>query len=267
MTTGRYRAILSDMDGTVNRGRIPIKGSQSVYEQLSARGVRWVFLSNNASALASELAGELNLLGIRVTEDQVINSASVLIHTLKKEFLHSPVMVVGGPKLTNGLARHGIKITEDPWRTDIVVTALDRTFSYEKLVRANTAIRNGARFWATNLDATYPAEDGLQPGAGCIAAAIATAVGRGPDKVFGKPSPDMAYLALEFLGLLPEACLVIGDRMETDILFARNAGMDSALVLTGATSISDLDKYSFRPTYVLESIADLATTLDSAFPC
>lgn len=266
MTAVRYRAILSDMDGTVNRGRTVIEGSQAVYEELSGRDVRWLFLSNNASSLASDLAVELNAMGLAVTDDQVLNSASALMCTLRKDYPAARVMVVGGPRLMAGLADQGTLVTDDARNADIVVTALDRTFTYERLVLANAAIRNGARFWATNLDATYPAEDGLRPGAGCIAAAVATAVGRGPDRIFGKPAPDMAYLALDLLGMPAESCLVVGDRMETDILFARNAGMDSVLVLTGATSRSDLSGYEYHPTHVLESIADLAAVFDPVCP-
>jgi HAD superfamily hydrolase (TIGR01450 family) len=251
------------MDGTVNRGRTLIDGADAAYEELSSLGVRWLFLSNNASLMASDLADKLNRLGIPVSNGQVINSASALMRTLRTDFPDARVMVVGGPLLVKGLADQGTMVTDDPLRTDIVVTALDRTITYEKLVWANAAIRGGARFWATNLDATYPAEDGLRPGAGCIAAAVATAAGRPPDRVFGKPSPDMAFLALELLEIPAESCLVVGDRMETDILFARNAGMDSVLVLTGATSRSDLPRYDYRPTYVTESIADLAAMFDA----
>jgi len=147
---------------------------------------------------------------------------------------------------------------------EIVVTAMDTGFTYDKLKRAHRAISNGARFWATNLDATFPAAGGFLPGAGSIVASVATAVGRPPDRVFGKPSPDMAELALEILGLTAECCLVVGDRMETDILFARNAGMDSVLVLTGATTREALADFSYSPDHVLESLADLPDFLDHA---
>lgn len=253
----KFKAVLADMDGTVNRGDTLIAGADSVYRELSGAGVRWLFLSNNGSTLASDLAQKISRLGLPVSEDQVINSASALLREVGANFVHSRIMVVGQPRLIQGLEDSGATVTEDPSNTDIVVVALDRFFTYEKLKRAHLAIQKGAIFWATNLDATYPEANGFSPGAGSVVASIATAAGREPDRVFGKPNTDMAELALERLGIERSDCLVVGDRMDTDIEFARRAGMPSALVLTGATSISDLSKFSFSPNYILDSIAHL----------
>ena len=168
-------------------------------------------------------------------------------------------MVVGEERLSQGLRDAGIRVEDGRCGVDLVVTAMDLHFNYEKLRKAQAALLGGALFWATNLDASLPVAHGFLPGAGSIVAAISTAAGRGPDRVFGKPSPDMAHLALEQLGLPAASCLVVGDRMETDILFARNAGIDSALVLTGAGSRDDLSRFPFAPAYVLEGISDLST--------
>jgi HAD superfamily hydrolase (TIGR01450 family) len=258
MTKTHYKAILADLDGTVNRGDVLITGVEAIYRDLSERGVRWLFLSNNARLSASDLALKLRKLGIPVSEHQVINSASALIHALRLEPTRQKFMVVGEAGLIRAIEAAGGTISDDSASADIVVVALDKGFTYEKLKRAHLAIQNGALLWATNLDATFPVPEGFHPGAGSLVAAVATAAGRPPDRVFGKPSPDMAVLALETLKLPASSCLVVGDRMETDILFARNAGMPSALVLTGATSRSDLAKYSYAPDHVLESLADIA---------
>jgi HAD superfamily hydrolase (TIGR01450 family) len=258
---GRYRAILSDLDGTVNRGNVLIEGVRAAYEDLSEKGIRWLFLSNNAAALAPDIAGTIVRLGVHVQEDQVINSASALIHTVKKDYRGARVLVVGEARLVQGLEGAGAIIEQDPMVTDIVVTALDTTFTYDKLKRAHVALQHGALFWATNLDATYPVPNGFLPGAGSIAASVACAAGRPPDRVFGKPSPDMAFLAIEMLHLPANECLVVGDRMETDVLFARNAGMASALVLTGATSRADLQHFGYHPDHVIPSLADLPDLL------
>ena len=252
-----YKAILADMDGTINRGDTLIAGADDVYRELSGVGVRWLFLSNNGSTLAANLATKITRLGLPVSEDQVINSASALIREVAKNFVHSRIMVVGQPRLIQGIEGVGVTVTDDPSDTDIVVVALDRYFTYEKLKRAHRAIQMGALFWATNLDATYPEADGFSPGAGSVVASIATAAGKKPDRVFGKPYTDMAELALERLEVEASECLVVGDRMDTDVEFARRAGMAAALVLTGATSLTDLPKYSFSPKYILDSIADL----------
>lgn len=221
-----------------------------------------MFLSNNGGRLPRDLMEKINRLGIPVSEDQVLNSAAAMIHALAKDFRESRIMVVGERRLSEGISAAGVELTEDPQSTDIVVVAIDSGFTYDKLRRAHAAILRGALFWATNLDPTFPAADGFLPGAGSIVAAVSAAVGRAPDRVFGKPYPDMARIALELLGTDAQSCLVVGDRMETDILFARNAGMDSALVLTGASDRSDLSRLAYAPDYVLESIADLPALFD-----
>jgi HAD superfamily hydrolase (TIGR01450 family) len=262
MTKTSYKVILADLDGTVNRGEELIPGVEAVYGDLHDRGIKWLFLSNNAAMSATELALKLRRLGINVSEHQVINSASALIHTVERNYIGKRFIVVGESSLVEAIEHARGTISDDPASVDIVVVALDRTLTYEKLKRAHIAVQKGALLWATNLDATFPVEGCFHPGAGSIVAAITTAAGRPPDRVFGKPYPDMALLALEMLDISASSCLVVGDRMETDILFARNAGMASALVLTGATSRSDVAKYSYAPGHVIESIADIAELFD-----
>ncbi len=259
----KYLGILADLDGTMNRGRELIPGADTTYKNLSQRGIRWVFISNNATRLPADIAQRITDLGIPVTESQVVTSASALFQSLSKDYRGAQIMVIGEDRLVQGVQSAGCIITTDPRLTDIVVVSRDTGFTYDKLEKAHLAIQNGARFWATNLDPTFPVPGGFLPGAGSIVAAVAATAERPPDRVFGKPSPDIAGIALQTLGLEPESCLVVGDRMETDILFARNAGLDSALVLTGATSRSDLETYSYAPDYVLESIAGLDSLVDA----
>lgn len=262
MNRKTYKGILADLDGTVNRGKILISGADAIYRDLSQRGIRWVFVSNSARSLSSDLAEKLVTLGLNVTRDQVVNSATALIHALAKDCPGARVMVIGEPRLIQGIQQAKIEVTDDPGRTDTVVVAMDTGFDYEKLKRAHLALQNGALFWATNLDASFPASHGFLPGAGSIAAAVATAAGRQPDRVFGKPSPDMAELALDMLGLSADSCLMVGDRIETDIVFAKNAGMDAALVLTGASTRQDLEAWSNGPEYVFDSIEDIVELFD-----
>lgn len=255
MTNMPYQAILADLDGTVNRGDVLIAGVEAIFRDLSKKGIQWLFLSNNAGLSASELALKLTRLGIPVAEQQVVNSALALTRTLKREHVGQRFMVVGETSLVRAIEEAGGTISEDSANVDVVVVALDKSFTYEKLKSAHIAIQNGAILWATNLDPTFPVPGGFYPGAGSLTAAVVTAAGHPPDRVFGKPSPDMALVALETLKLPASSCLVVGDRMETDILFAKNAGMSSALVLTGATSRSDIANYSYTPDYVFESLA------------
>jgi HAD superfamily hydrolase (TIGR01450 family) len=252
------KAVLADLDGTINRGSLLIEGARETYETLKRKGVKWVLISNSARRLAEDLAARLNRLGLEVSNDQVINSASALLNEMARNRKGSRVFCIGEPPLVQGLRNVGAEVyLHDAEGVEIVIVAMDSDFHYGKLKIAYQALINGALFWATNLDPTYPLEGGFVPGAGTIVASVTTAIGRAPDKVFGKPEQDMALLALERLKVSPEECLVVGDRMDTDILFARNAGMCSALVLTGATSIHDVSQYDFRPHYVFESIGDI----------
>lgn len=257
MNKKTYQGILADLDGTVNRGGLLLPGAAETYEQLRRKGVRWVFVSNSAMRLASDLAAKIGSLGLEVTESQFVNSATALINALKKHFPDKRIMVVGEQRLVEGIGEAGLEITEEPDRTDIVTVALDTGFTYDKLRRAHGALQNGALFWATNTDASYPTSSGFHPGAGSIVASIATASGRDPDRIFGKPSPDMAEPALEILNLDAGSCLMVGDRIETDILFAKNAGLDSALVLTGVSTREDLAQSQCQPEYVFDGISDI----------
>jgi HAD superfamily hydrolase (TIGR01450 family) len=257
-----YLGILADLDGTVNRGELLIDGVQGVYSRLSARGVRWLFLSNNAQKLAEDLAKKLSRLGLTVKSEQVLNSAAALINSLKKDHARARVMVLGEPGLVEGIQTAGSVIENDPLKTDIVVVGLDTGLTYEKIKLAYMAISHGALFWATNLDPIFPVPGGFYPGAGSVVASVATAAGRPPERVFGKPQTDMADMALERLHLSRKSCLVVGDRMDTDILFAKKAGMDSVLVLTGATSRQHLAEYDYSPDYVLDTISDIERLFD-----
>ncbi|MEW6348501.1 MAG: HAD-IIA family hydrolase [Thermodesulfobacteriota bacterium] len=255
----RYRAVLADMDGTMFRGDELIPGAREAYTELSARGVCWLFLSNNATGPASELAAKLNRLGVPVTTGQVVNSASALVRALQGNHKGIRLLVVGETGLRRAVSEAGAILDDDPLSAELVVVALDREFSYEKLSRAGRCIRGGARFWATNRDPGYPVGGDVLPGAGSLVAAVSVASGRDPDRVFGKPEPDMALLSLETLQVRADQCLVVGDRMETDILFARNAGMASALVFTGVTAREDLPRFGYAPDHMLDSIADIGT--------
>jgi HAD superfamily hydrolase (TIGR01457 family) len=266
MSPGRYRAILADMDGTMNKGKTLIPGAEEVYRELGRAGVRWLFISNNATALPADLAAGIRDLGLPVEDDQVINSADALIRGIVRERPDARVLVVGEPRLVEGLVAAGIEVVGGEGPSEIVVTAMDRGFNYEKLRLAQKALLDGAAFWATNRDASLPVENGFLPGAGSIVAAVAAATGREPDRVFGKPSREIASIALETLDLPARSCLMVGDRMETDILCAHNAGIDSALVLTGASAREDLSRFDFAPDHVIESVADLPLLLEGRLP-
>jgi HAD superfamily hydrolase (TIGR01450 family) len=255
------KAVIADLDGTVIRGNSLIPSADTTYENLKRIGVKWIFMSNNAGSLAPDLAVRLNDLGVYASQDEVLNSASALISELERNRSGARVLVIGSGRLREGVSRAGAVLTQDPMAAQIVVSAMDKEFNYDKLAAAQKAIHNGALFWATNLDATLPVEDGFRPGSGSIVSAIATAAGKRPDRIFGKPQTDLAEMALEMLGMERDDLLVVGDRMETDILFAKNAGLMSALVLTGASAREDIGRFDFEPDHILETINDIESIL------
>ncbi|MDD3473284.1 MAG: HAD-IIA family hydrolase [Syntrophaceae bacterium] len=253
----RYKAILADLDGTINRGSILLPGVHEIYSKLSQLGVKWYFLSNNATLLAEGLCEKIRKWGLSVDPWQVVNSASVLIREIETVHREIRIMVIGEKCLSQGCSRAGAILTEDPKQTEAVVVALDRDFSYAKMRRAHKAIQAGSKFWATNLDVTFPDEENFSPGAGSVVAAIATAAGVQPERIFGKPFPDMAEMALAQSSLERFECLLIGDRLDTDMLCAKNANMDFALVLSGATTSEMLSESSHKPEYVFSGVSDL----------
>lgn len=257
MTRHRYKAILADLDGTINRGNQLIPGAAETYKRVSDKDVRWIFISNSARRLAKELAEKINGLGLAVSRDQVVNSASALLDEIARNKVGAKIFAIGEAPLLTGIKEAGGIVCDSNDKVDIVVAAMDANFHYDKLNTAFQFLRRGALFWATNLDPTFPTETGLVPGAGAVVAAITAAIGRQPDKVFGKPYNYMALLALKRLNLRAKDCLVVGDRMDTDVLFARNSGMDAALVLSGATSRDQLSHYNFKPDYIFDDINGL----------
>jgi 4-nitrophenyl phosphatase len=257
MNNLKYKAILADLDGTVNRGSLLIPGVRQSYEKLKNFGIHWLFLSNNATVQDVDLCENLKKWGLLVDPGQVINSASVLFDHLQGKALGINLMVVGQPRLVEGCLQAGASITDDPKKTEAVVVGLDRHFTYDKMRRAHKAIQAGAHFWATNLDVTFPDEENFSPGAGSVVASIATAAGVQPEKVFGKPSADMAEMALLRTGVKRSECLMVGDRIDTDLLCARNAGMDCAMVLSGASTRRMIEECSIKPEYIIEDISCL----------
>lgn len=166
---------------------------------------------------------------------------------------------IGELPLLVELCRAGLELSEDPEKIQYVVAAFDRTFDYRKLNIAFQALRRGARFYATNPDRTCPVEEGEIPDAAGVIAALEATTGREVELVAGKPSRYMVQAALEVLGLPPEACAMVGDRLETDMVMAVENGLVAVLTLTGVTSREDLATASVRPDHVIGSIAELPT--------
>jgi len=255
----RYQGYIFDLDGTIYRGDRAIPGAPETIAALRRRGCRVVFISNKPLQRRAHYAAKLTRLGIPATPEDVITSAFVLGRRLAREAPGARLYVVGEPPLLEELADFGLQITDGSGAVDIVVAAFDRTFDYQKLNLAFQAIRRGARFVATNADPTCPVEGGEIPDAGAVIGAIEGCTGKRVEWVAGKPSPLMIEAGLARLGVPPADCLVVGDRLKTDIVMGKRAGVATALVLTGVTRREDLAQAPVQPDYVLKSVAELIT--------
>lgn len=259
----RFRGFVCDLDGTVYLGERLIPGADRAIAALRAAGRRVVFLSNKPLDSRHAYAAKLTRLGIPTAPDDVINSSTVLGRELATHHPGARVLVLGEAPLIEELRQAGVTVVDDPasvgWRVDFVVAAFDRTLTWQKLNDAHQALRRGARLIATNPDRTCPVEGGDVPDAGAVIAALEASSGRRLEWVAGKPSPLMVRAALARLGTEPGETALVGDRLETDIAMARQAGVTSVLVLTGVTDAASAARApeELRPDFVLDSIADL----------
>lgn len=253
-----YSAYLFDLDGTVYLGPDLIPGAEAAITSLRAAGRRVMFLSNKPLATRASYAAKLTKLGLLTAEAEVLNSTGALAHYLQREAPGARAYVIGEAPLLEDLQAAGLRLTNEPLEAELVVVSWDRDFTYRKLDDALQALRHGARLVATNPDVACPMSGGgLAPDCGALAAAVEACSGKRVELYAGKPSPILAEVALHRLAVAAGDCLMVGDRLETDVLFGRNNGMGSALVLTGVTRRDDLAHASVQPDFVLESVAEL----------
>jgi NagD protein len=260
-----FKGFIFDLDGTVYRGDSLIPGADRIIRLLREEGKKVVFLSNKPIQTRGDYASKLTRLGIPTQPDEVINSTFVMTHYLKKNALQARLFVIGELPFIEELKRDGFTITEEPREIDYVVVAFDRTFDYRKLNIAFQAIKKfGAHFIATNPDRTCPIEGGEIPDCAGMIAAIEAVTEKKAEVIVGKPSPIMIQTVLDVLGLRPEDCILIGDRLETDIKMGKDSGIATGIVLTGVTDeeiLKGVKHTSNQPDFVFQSIADVENLL------
>ena len=249
------RGLILDMDGVLWRGNEPIGDLRSIFATIKRLGIAAVFATNNSSLSPTAYQQKLAGFGVQVQADQIITSATAVATYLKGHFAaSSPVYVIGEDGLRQSIYEAGFSISNKEARA--VVVGLDRQLSFEKLREATLLIRAGAAFIGTNPDRTYPSPEGLTPGAGSIIAAIEAATDIEP-VILGKPFSNLLELSLERLNLPKDQILMVGDRLETDIAGGQNAGLITALVLTGVSTRQDSIRWSPPPNIVAPSLASL----------
>ncbi|WP_245574996.1 HAD-IIA family hydrolase [Chitinilyticum litopenaei] len=248
--------VISDMDGVVYRGKQLIPGAQDFVDRMLAARIPFLFLTNNAEQTPYDLKLKLESLGVHgLTEDNFITAAMATAMFLKNQKERAKVYVIGGGGLINELYNVGFSISES--KPDYVVVAKSTTFSFEQMKKAVRFIDQGAKFIGTNPDMIDPVEGGNEPAAGTILAAIAAATGKKP-YIVGKPNALMMTLALRKLGAHPDDTLMVGDRMDTDIVGGMEAGMKTALVLSGVTTTEMIDHFPYKPDYVFNHVGEIA---------
>jgi arabinose operon protein AraL len=250
------RGWLFDLDGTVYRGEALVPGADTTIAALRRAGRRVVFLSNNPLYTRADYAEKLTRLGIPTTAEDVINSSLALARHLATLDPGAPLFVIGEPPLVRELRGHGFEVRGDH-RVRWVVIAFDRTFDYAKLNTALQAVRAGARLIATNPDRTCPTEDGEIPDCAGMIAAVEAVTGRTVEIIVGKPSPIILGIALERLGVTARDCVVVGDRLDTDMVMGKRLGLATVLVLTGVTRAEDPRIAEIGPDLVLGSIGEI----------
>src|SRR5436309_6191641 len=251
-----HRGWLFDLDGTVYRGESLIPGADDAIAALRGAGRRVAFLSNKPLQTRADYAQKLTRLGIPTREDDVINSSLVLARHLATLDPGAPVFAIGEPPLVAELRAHGFDV-RPVLRVRWVVIAFDRTFDYAKLNTALQAVRRGARLIATNPDRTCPVEGGEIPDCAGMMAAVEAVTGATVEVIVGKPSPIILEAALARLGVPARDAVVVGDRIETDIVMGKRLGLGTVLVLSGVTRADDPRVAEIAPDLVLPSIRDL----------
>jgi 4-nitrophenyl phosphatase len=274
--------LLVDLDGVVYRGAEPVPGVAAVLADRAARGDVVVYVTNNSMHYRADYVTRLSSMGAPITPDTVVSSArATALHIARHEPAIRRVLVLGASGLERELRDVGLDVVTaghaatrmhqegiDGWSAagapDAVVVGLDPTLTYLRLAAAADCIRAGARFIATNRDPVYPTERGLRPGAGSLVAAVEATTGVEP-LVIGKPSPHLLELAAESVGRSPGDAVMIGDGLGTDIAAARSIGARSILMLTGVTSLAEVEALppETRPTAMAVDAADLAAAIEA----
>jgi HAD superfamily hydrolase (TIGR01450 family) len=257
-----YEGYLLDLDGTVYLGDELLPGAYELITTVRRLGRQTLFLSNNPTRDPTMYAKKLARLGLPTPESHIVNPVVTMTAWLKREHPDARVFVIGEKPLRRAIARAGLRMTEQPDEIDIVVASYDRTFDYRKLQIAFDAIwqYKQARLITTNPDAYCPVAGGRgEPDSAAIVAAIEACTGAKCEFNFGKPDPIMLTTAVEILGLEPDDCVMVGDRLYTDIAMAVDAGIDSALVLTGDSTREQVHRLPphHRPEFVLDRIDEL----------
>ena len=247
-------AFISDMDGVIYHGNNLLPGAADFVRMLEKKQLKYLFLTNSSERTPRELAEKLARLGVTVAPEHFYTSALATADFLFRQKPGCSVFAIGETGLTNALYEKGITMNDvDP---DYVVIGETRTYSFERLEKAVHLVLNGAKLIGTNPDLTGPTEKGIVPATGSLIAPIELSTGK-KAYFIGKPNPFMMRRAVKFLDATSKDTVIIGDRMDTDIIAGVEAEVDTVLVLSGVTRREDVDRFAYTPKYIMSGLAEL----------
>ncbi len=248
------KSYLIDMDGVLVSGSTLIVGADRFIQRLKERGLEYLVLTNNPVYTPRDLAHRLQTIGLEVPEERIFTSAMATARFLHDQTPGGKAFVIGESGLTDAIHNVGYVITDHA--PDYVVLGETLSYDLNTITKAIRLVASGGRFVATNPDPSGPSQGGLVPACGAMAALIERATGMSPFFV-GKPNPLMMRSALNHLGLHSETTVMVGDRMDTDIIAGIESGLETILVLTGITRREEVGRYPYQPTRILESVAEI----------
>ncbi|HOZ57844.1 MAG TPA: HAD-IIA family hydrolase [Nakamurella multipartita] len=253
---------LMDMDGVLVHEEHAIPGADAFISELTERNANFIVVTNNPIYTRRDLRARLLASGLNIPEERIWTSALATAQFLHNQRPGGSAFVIGEVGLTTAMHEAGYVLTDRS--PDYVVLGETRTYSFEAITTAIRLILGGSRFVSTNPDPTGPSRAGVLPAAGAVAALIEKATGRTPYFV-GKPNPLMMRSAMRAIGAHSESTLMIGDRMDTDVIAGLESGMPTVLVMTGISTMETVAEYPFRPTLILNSVADLIGHTEDPF--
>lgn len=248
------KGFICDMDGVIYHGNKLLPDVKEFVEWLYRENKSFLFLTNSSERSPKELQQKLERMGLYVDEHHFYTSALATANFISSQKPGCTAYIIGAPGLVNALYEKGITMNSvDP---DYVVVGETGSYNYEMLVHASNLVRNGAKLIGTNTDLTGPVEDGIVPACRALISPIELATGKQAYFV-GKPNPLMMRTGLKMLGVHSEEAVMIGDRMDTDVIAGIETGLDTVLVLSGVTSLEDVNMYPYRPKYIFNGVGDV----------
>lgn len=251
----KIKAVISDMDGVIYRGKELVPGAKDFIKRLIDTKMKFLFLTNNSEQTPIDLLRKLEAMGVEgLTEENFITSAMATAIFLHEQKPKGTAFVIGGGGLINELYKAGFSISEN--KPDYVVVGKTSSYNYDMIKKASKLINNGAKFIATNPDMIDPIEGGFEPACGALLAPIERSTGKIP-YIVGKPNALMMTIAKNKLGVHAAEALMVGDRMDTDIVGGMEIGMRTCLVLSGVSTKESIEEFPYRPDHIFNNVGEI----------